>query len=100
MLAAALKGADFVTVTSDNPRSEDPQAIIHDILAGASSADRNRINVFVDRKQALRETMAASKAEDVILIAGKGHEDYQIIGAEKIPFSDVDIADRLLKELK
>lgn len=94
-VAAAL--SDYVMVTSDNPRTEEPMAIVSDILAGFSTQDRrNKVSVEVDRKKAIAQVFKMAKPHDVILIAGKGHEDYQIIGTEKIHFSDFEVAEELL----
>lgn len=78
--------ADTVILTSDNPRSENPQQIITDILAGFKST--NNVIVEADRELAIKEAYNISSINDVILIAGKGHEDYQIIGVETIHFDD------------
>jgi UDP-N-acetylmuramoyl-L-alanyl-D-glutamate--2,6-diaminopimelate ligase len=86
MAAVAEQNADRVVVTSDNPRSEQPEAIIDQIVRGLSQADR--VQVQADRARAIAETVAAAAAQDVILLAGKGHEDYQEIGGVKHPFSD------------
>ncbi|WII72818.1 UDP-N-acetylmuramoyl-L-alanyl-D-glutamate--2,6-diaminopimelate ligase [Bdellovibrio sp. 22V] len=98
MAQMALKYSDEVIVTSDNPRTEDPQAIINDILAGVAGADKSKTTVIVDRKEAIHETLKKAQSGDVILIAGKGHEDYQIIGTQKFPFSDVKIAQEAMQE--
>ena len=84
MGAIASKWADQVVVTSDNPRSENPQLIIQHIVEGAC-AD---VIVESDRRAAIREAILQADLADVVLIAGKGHEDYQIIAAERLPFSD------------
>ncbi len=93
-------GADLAVVTSDNPRSEDPLAIISQILDGVASSDRKRIppeslatapqgfTVVPDRRAAIRVAIAAATPEDVVLVAGKGHEDYQILGTGRIHFDD------------
>ncbi len=94
MGAAAASGADVVVVTSDNPRSEDPRAIVEQVAAGARSA--RELHAVVDRLQAIEHAVIAADAADVVLVAGKGHEDYQIIGAEKRPFSDIEHARRAL----
>ena len=77
--------ADEVIVTSDNPRTEAPEAIIADITAGMSQA-----RTTVDRFEAIREAIAEADARDVILIAGKGHEDYQEVNGVKHHFSDAE----------
>ncbi len=80
--------ADKVVVTSDNPRSEDPQLIISDIMTGIKTVDTQRIFVEPDRGAAIKFLKAISNPEDVIVIAGKGHEDYQILKNETIHFDD------------
>lgn len=99
MAQMALKYADSIIVTSDNPRTEDPQKIIDDIVAQISVSDKNRIQICIDRGQAIQDSLKASQPDDVVLIAGKGHENYQIIGTEKKPFSDFETAQQVLKEL-
>jgi UDP-N-acetylmuramoyl-L-alanyl-D-glutamate--2,6-diaminopimelate ligase len=90
MGAAAAQAADVVIVTSDNPRSENAEAIASQVAAGAANA-RELITV-VDRSRAIAHAIANAGPTDVVLIAGKGHESYQIIGAERLPFSDVSQA--------
>ncbi len=80
--------ADKVVVTSDNPRSEDPQLIISDIMTGIKTVDTQRIFVEPDRGSAIKFLKTISNPEDVIVIAGKGHEDYQILKNETIHFDD------------
>jgi UDP-N-acetylmuramoyl-L-alanyl-D-glutamate--2,6-diaminopimelate ligase len=80
--------ADYVIITSDNPRNEDPTIIISDIKKGIS---KNNYQVITDRKQAIKMAILLAKPEDTILIAGKGHEQYQIIGDKTIPFCDKEI---------
>ena len=84
MGAAASRGADVIWVTSDNPRNEDPHRIIDDILAGMSG----RPGVEPDRARAIFEAVGSARQGDVVLIAGKGHEDYQEAGGARQPFSD------------
>lgn len=86
MAAAAEKGADQVVVTSDNPRSENPASIISQILKGFSRSER--VEVQADRALAITHAVARAAAGDVILIAGKGHENYQESAGIKLPFSD------------
>ena len=90
MGAAAAQGADVVVVTSDNPRSENAEAIALQVAAGAASA-RELVTV-IDRSHAIAHAIANAGRADVVLIAGKGHESYQIIGADKLPFSDLSQA--------
>ena len=88
MAAEASARADRIVVTSDNPRSEDPDAIVADVMLGAG-ADATAI---VDRAEAIRYAVNSARAGDTVLIAGKGHEDYQEVGGERRPFSDVAVA--------
>jgi len=94
MAHIALKYSDHVIVTSDNPRTEDPQAIINDILQGADSDAK--LKAIVDRKEAIAEALLKASPQDVVLIAGKGHEDYQIIGTQKFSFSDIQVTQEVL----
>lgn len=98
MAQMALKYSDQVVITSDNPRTEDPQSIINEILTGVSATDKSKTSAIADREEAIRMTIQKAAAGDVVLIAGKGHEDYQIIGKEKRPFSDVGVAEEALQE--
>ena len=82
MGAAAGRLADVVYVTSDNPRTEDPEAIIDEIMPGLEGA-RAEVHRQSDRRLAIAEAMHAARPGDVVILAGKGHEDYQIIGREK-----------------
>ena len=91
----ADKLSDKVVVTSDNPRSEDPQLIISDIMTGIKTVDTQRIFVEPDRGQAIKFLKTISKPEDVIVIAGKGHEDYQILRNETIHFDDREEAKKV-----
>jgi UDP-N-acetylmuramoyl-L-alanyl-D-glutamate--2,6-diaminopimelate ligase len=93
-MAQAAAGADDVIVTDDNPRHEDPARIVADIVAGFPLAQTCR--VLRDRRQAIEAAIAQSGSDDVVLIAGKGHEDYQIVGREKLPFDDRREARRAL----
>ena len=86
MGAAAERNADRVFVTSDNPRSEDPDAIMNQIVSGFDQPQRARR--ISDRAEAIATAVREAAADDLILVAGKGHESYQQIGAEKRPFSD------------
>ena len=93
----AAKYSDFVVVTSDNPRTEDPFMIIEDILKGIEKAIQenlileNQYRIIPDRKDAIIMGIKACKNGDILLVAGKGHEDYQIIGKEKIHFDDREV---------
>lgn len=94
MGAIAERGADAVIVTSDNPRHEDPQAIVAQILAGMHAGAR----AIVDRREAIAAAVHEAAPADVIVLAGKGHEDYQEIAGIKHPFSDADEALKALQE--
>ncbi|HFE39132.1 MAG TPA: UDP-N-acetylmuramoyl-L-alanyl-D-glutamate--2,6-diaminopimelate ligase [Gammaproteobacteria bacterium] len=97
MGAIAETNADVVWLTDDNPRTESSKDIISDILAGVTNPQQ--IHVNTDRKSAIEQIiLAATSADDVVLIAGKGHEDYQIIGDKRIAFSDRDLVAKVLKE--
>jgi UDP-N-acetylmuramoyl-L-alanyl-D-glutamate--2,6-diaminopimelate ligase len=96
MGAVAERGADRLLVTSDNPRHEAPDAIIADIVAGLAQPARAR--VVADRHAAIASAVGEAAARDVVLLAGKGHEDYQEIAGVKRPFSDVEEAARALQE--
>lgn len=90
----ALETSDFAVITSDNPRTEDPKRIIDDILSGVPSAaaENHDYITLVDRKQAIEYAVAKAQPGDLILIAGKGHEDYQILSSETIHFDDHEVA--------
>ncbi|HWP94822.1 MAG TPA: UDP-N-acetylmuramoyl-L-alanyl-D-glutamate--2,6-diaminopimelate ligase [Gammaproteobacteria bacterium] len=96
MGAIAARFADRVIVTDDNPRTEDPDAIVAAILDGIE--DRARVEVERDRGRAIASALGRAAPGDVVLIAGKGHEDYQIYGTEKRPYSDRATVARLLGE--
>ena len=90
MAAAAEQYAHHIVLTSDNPRSEDPQTIVNHMLAGLQNA--SKAIVITDRAQAIVQTVQHARAQDVVLLTGKGHEDYQEISGVKHPFSDVQHA--------
>jgi UDP-N-acetylmuramoyl-L-alanyl-D-glutamate--2,6-diaminopimelate ligase len=97
MAQAAQQFADRIFVTSDNPRTEKASAIIDDILTGFVNPQADDITVQPDREKAIAEAIQNAKANDIILIAGKGHENYQIIGTEKLHFSDIETALKFLQ---
>jgi UDP-N-acetylmuramoyl-L-alanyl-D-glutamate--2,6-diaminopimelate ligase len=97
MAQAVQQFADKIYVTSDNPRTEKPAAIIEDILEGFPNRLADNIFIQPDRKIAIEEAIKNAKSGDIVLIAGKGHENYQIIGAEKQHFSDIETAAEFLK---
>lgn len=88
MAAAAAERSDIVILTSDNPRNEDPVAIINDMKAGLNDAQLQQTEAIVDRRQAIRRAVELARPGDIILIAGKGHETEQIIGSEVLHFDD------------
>jgi UDP-N-acetylmuramoyl-L-alanyl-D-glutamate--2,6-diaminopimelate ligase len=96
MADVAERFADCIVVTSDNPRSETPESIMRDISSGFKNADG--ITFIVDRAQAIGYAIENAQANDLILIAGKGHENFQIVGANKFPFSDVACARLALRK--
>jgi UDP-N-acetylmuramoyl-L-alanyl-D-glutamate--2,6-diaminopimelate ligase len=89
--------ADIAYVTSDNPRSEEPSAIIKDILKGI--IDKTGCLVIEDRAEAIKAALSGALPGDIVVIAGKGHEDYQIIGSVKKYFSDFEVAKAALIKL-
>jgi UDP-N-acetylmuramoyl-L-alanyl-D-glutamate--2,6-diaminopimelate ligase len=84
---AAAEGSDVVILTSDNPRTEDPLAILADARQGLEK-HRTPFTVEADRAAAIRKAVGMAEAGDLVLLAGKGHEDYQIVGKTKFPFDD------------
>ncbi|MDH4239583.1 MAG: UDP-N-acetylmuramoyl-L-alanyl-D-glutamate--2,6-diaminopimelate ligase [Phycisphaerae bacterium] len=97
MARVAEQLADFVIVTSDNPRTEEPEAIIDEIITGFESPASEKITVEADRRKAVELAIKTAGKDDIVLIAGKGHEDYQIIGKQKFDFSDKLIAQKCLR---
>jgi UDP-N-acetylmuramyl-tripeptide synthetase len=92
--------SDIAIVTSDNPRTEDPEAIIDEILEGLKDVKMSDDRIFriVSREEALKKAVSLAKKGDFILVAGKGHEDYQILGKQKIRFSDQEVLRGFLKK--
>jgi len=97
MAKAVEKYADAIIVTSDNPRTENPDAIIQEIVAGFVNPASPKIKIEPNRRKAIALAIESAQKNDVVLLAGKGHENYQIIGKEKFPFSDKQIALYLLQ---
>ena len=91
MAQEAVKGSDRVIITSDNPRFEDPQEIINDMLAGLTPAQRTSVLSIVDRREAIRTACMLAEKGDVILVAGKGHETYQDVQGVKHHFDDKEV---------
>ena len=97
---SAAEGADLVVVTSDNPRSEDPEAIVAAIVAGVPVPRRDVVITEVDRRRAIARALAEAAAGDVVVIAGKGHETTQTVAGEKRPFDDRAVARELLESAR
>lgn len=99
MAKVASKASDKVILTSDNPRDEDPETIIGEMLVGVEVSDYKKVVKITDRKEAIRAAMLMSHPKDIVLIAGKGHETYQEIKGVKHPFDDRKILLELFKEI-
>ena len=99
MAKVAQEFADVLYVTSDNPRTEDPQSIIDQIRAGLTTktARGNQVHEHLDRRAAISQILSDAQSGDIVLLAGKGHENYQIIGTEKRHFDDAEEAARVLQ---
>jgi len=95
----AMDLSDRVIITSDNPRTEDPQAIIDDILAGITDTD-TEYTVILNRRDAIYRALDVQKPGDVLILAGKGHETYQIFGKEKIHFDDREVVAEHLRQIR
>ena len=96
MASIACKGSDKVILTSDNPRSENPDQIIKDMQAGVDVSDIKKTFSITDRKEAIKTAVAFAEPKDIILVAGKGHETYQIINNEVLDFNDMEIISEFL----
>ncbi len=95
----ASRFSDIVILTSDNPRSEVPEDILEEIRRGINGNQKKaELLVKIDRKEAIRQAIELAETDDLVFIFGKGHEDYQIVGKEKIPFSDQKVARHWLRE--
>lgn len=100
MAKEAVAGSHKVILTSDNPRFEEPQAILNDMYEGVDAGDRTKVLCIVDRKEAIRTACMLAKPGDVILVAGKGHEDYQDIKGTKHPFDDKNVIAEIYATMK
>ena len=98
----ASRYSDYFIITSDNPRSEDPAAIISEIEQGVKKAysDKGNYDKIIDREEAIGKAIEAAQGHDLIVIAGKGHETYQIIGEVKRHFDDCEVAAEVLRDLE
>jgi UDP-N-acetylmuramoyl-L-alanyl-D-glutamate--2,6-diaminopimelate ligase len=99
MAAAACEHSDKVIFTSDNPRTEDPVQIIKDMEEGLSAAAKRKYISIVDRKEAIKTAISLAKPEDILLIAGKGHEKYQEIKGVRNHFDDKEIVKEMFEML-
>lgn len=97
MAAEAAKYSEIVLATSDNPRTEDPREILDDVVKGFDGYNV-KFEAYVDREEAIKRGVELCEPNDILLIAGKGHETYQIIGKEKIHFDDKEMALKYIKE--
>jgi UDP-N-acetylmuramoyl-L-alanyl-D-glutamate--2,6-diaminopimelate ligase len=97
MAREAVEGSWKAILTSDNPRKEDPQEILNDMIAGLNNEQQQKSLTIIDRRQAIKTACSLAQKGDVVLVAGKGHEDYQIIGNEKLHFDD---REEILKVIK
>ncbi|WP_311567744.1 UDP-N-acetylmuramoyl-L-alanyl-D-glutamate--2,6-diaminopimelate ligase [Photobacterium arenosum] len=95
MAAVAEQLADYVILTDDNPRSESPREIVNDMLAGLAQPER--VQVIHDRAEACQRAFSQAKAQDIVLVAGKGHEDYQVLAGKTIHYSDRETVQALLE---
>lgn len=95
---AAAELSDRVIVTSDNPRTEDPRAILAEILTGIGEEKRPFVEVIEDRREAITKGVREAQAGDIVVVAGKGHEDYQILGEKRIHFDDREEVRRILAQ--
>ena len=94
----AAENADFLIVTSDNPRTEDPEAIIEDILPGVRKVGTEYV-VIPDRREAIFYAVEHARPGDVIVLAGKGHEDYQVLNGKTIHFDEREVVAQALEKL-
>jgi UDP-N-acetylmuramoyl-L-alanyl-D-glutamate--2,6-diaminopimelate ligase len=99
MAGIAAELSDRVILTSDNPRTEDPQQIIEEMKAGLDPVNKKKANSITDRREAIRMACALAKSGDIILVAGKGHENYQEINGVRNHFDDMEILEETLNEL-
>jgi UDP-N-acetylmuramoyl-L-alanyl-D-glutamate--2,6-diaminopimelate ligase len=93
----AAQYSDFCIVTSDNPRSEDPEAIIDDIIPGLKEVENSHYAKIVDRREAIHQAICLAKKGDLVIIAGKGHETYQLIKDQVLDFDDRLMAAEFLR---
>ena len=97
MAQEAVKQSDKVIITSDNPRFEDPQDIINDMISGLSKDDMRKVLCITDRAAAIKTACMLAQAGDAVLVAGKGHENYQEIQGVKHHFDDKEVIEEIFK---
>ena len=98
MARTAVKYADAIYITSDNPRTENPQSILDEIVSGIPADTAKTVSVEIDRRLAIERALTDAELNDIVLIAGKGHENYQILGTTKHHFDDVEEATKVLQK--
>lgn len=98
MAAIACKMSDRVILTSDNPRTENPESIIEEMKTGVDATSKRKVLAITNRKEAIRIASSLAQANDILLVAGKGHENYQEINGERTHFDDLEILTEALKE--
>ncbi|MGH7884186.1 MAG: Mur ligase family protein, partial [Thermodesulfobacteriota bacterium] len=94
----AEDNSDYLIITSDNPRTENPELIIEDILRGINKTNNSNFKTIIDREEAISHSINIAKTGDTVLIAGKGHENYQIVGVNKFHFDDREVAKKYLRK--
>jgi UDP-N-acetylmuramyl tripeptide synthase len=94
---AAAQLSDEVVLTSDNPRSEDPAKIALDVEIGVRRVRSDHYVTLIDREEAIAHVLSMARPGDIVLIAGKGHENYQVMADRTVPFDDREVTRRLLK---
>ena len=99
MAQVACEYSDYVVVTSDNPRTEDPMQIINDILVGIT-LPKSQYTVIENREKAIYHAIEQAKPDDIVVLAGKGHEKYQILKDGKIDFDEEAIAIKIMEQLQ
>ena len=95
----AAEYADKLYITSDNPRNEEPEKIIEDIMAGIKQGNNENIYTIVNRKDAITQALKSMRGNGILIIAGKGHEEYQEICGVKHHFSDFEVVENYKKEI-
>ena len=98
MAKIAVQNSDKVILTSDNPRNEDPEAIITDMEKGVDPLNSKKTLAITNRKEAIKAAVSQAKSNDIILIAGKGHETYQLVRDQVLEFNDMEILTEYLKQ--